>query len=95
MSNNSHFQRGHGVYDCIICERKTRGCADSVSLDMCEQCYELAGWDNHHNDEGELPTAEEMKQYREWRDIAVERGGNKERIEGLNDYIFNEDTEQL
>ena len=81
-----------GVFTCIVCHRNTRGNGDSAQLELCPECYELAGWDNHHNDNGTTPTPDEMAEYCELRDKAVARGGDKDRIEGLNDFLFNEET---
>ena len=57
---------------------------------MCGQCYELAGWDNHHNDNGSTPTASEMREYTRLLDQIGERGGDTERVKALNDYIWTE-----
>ena len=92
---NSHFQRGAGVYTCVICTRQTRGCPDSASLQMCEHCYELAGADNQHNDDGTVPTAEEMKEYNGYMKVIKERGGAEELVRKHNGYIFNEKTDKL
>lgn len=44
-----------GVYACRCCDRMTRQTAgDNDSLDLCAQCYELAGQENSLSDNGEF-----------------------------------------
>lgn len=48
------FQRSFGggatVYTCRVCKRKTRNTGDEGSTGNCRQCFDLAGIDNHIND---------------------------------------------
>lgn len=46
-SKNSRFQRGSGVFTCVCCTRKTRATGgDNHDLQLCEECYEMAGIEN-------------------------------------------------
>lgn len=49
------FQRGSSVYTCRCCGRSTRASRDMSEGDiqLCAQCYELAGWENTLSDMGE------------------------------------------
>lgn len=63
---NSKFQRGSGVYACVSCTRKTRATGgDNHDLQMCEECYEMAGIENAitdgNNDTVLLAKFEELK----------------------------------
>jgi hypothetical protein len=77
--NHNRFKRGRSTYPCSICKRMTRDTGSGVDLDMCPECYELAGLDNMVNDNG-TPEAEWIG----WRDAllvkAVKRGSDAERI---------------
>lgn len=82
MTRNARFTKG--VFNCTSCGRRTRGDDDSASLDMCWQCYELAGCDNQHNDDGTEPNEKEMAQYNDWLQQIKKAGGNDVR----NDYPY-------
>lgn len=45
---------GTGVYACACCGRKTRdtGRGDNESAGLCAECFDLAGEENHHSDNG-------------------------------------------
>ena len=47
------MQRGSGIFACECCGRKTRNTHGS-NLMLCEDCYELAGIYNVHQDGGDL-----------------------------------------
>jgi hypothetical protein len=51
-SSNSNFQRGSGVYTCQECGKRTRatGRGDCEHVQLCGECYDLAGWENLHSD---------------------------------------------
>ncbi len=76
MSKFNQFQRGAGVYTCRCCKRATRGSGgDSAGVRLCDQCYELAGYENMVSDGHTLSglDGEEIKR------LAAEvkaRGGN-------------------
>lgn len=61
-AKNSRFQKGSGMYACRSCDRNTRstGNGDNEGVQLCEQCYTLAGEENHLADNGCLyaPVAE-------------------------------------
>ena len=86
--NNRHFQIGSGVYTCICCSRRTRGDGESNGCELCGQCFELAGWDNHHNDNGTKPDAEQMAEFNKLLARIVELGGDGEEVQGLNNYLW-------
>lgn len=48
MRPANRFITGKSVYKCRSCERLTRqtGRGDCEHIDLCEQCYELAGIEN-------------------------------------------------
>lgn len=84
-----HFQRGQEpVFNCAICGRRTRNTTGSDS-GLCGQCWDLAGWDNHHNDNGEAPTPSEMQEYEALLRQAVRKGGDETKIRRNFDYIWS------
>ena len=91
--SNSHFQIGHGVYDCVSCGRKTRGDRDSIGTDMCGQCFFLFGDDNMHNDYGTTPSADEMLTYNKLLEEIRERGGDAEKVRGYCGYLWTEEVQ--
>lgn len=81
-----HFQRGQApTFNCSICGRRTR---DTDSDHLCGQCWELAGWDNHHNDEGTEPTEAELAGYEQLVAVASKRGGDADRIRTRFDFLW-------
>jgi hypothetical protein len=54
-SKGNRFERGSGVYKCTCCGRNTRstGRGDNENVQLCSECYELAGHDNELTDTGE------------------------------------------
>lgn len=50
----NRFARGSGVYACRCCKRKTRqtGRGDNDLVELCVECYELAGEENALSDTG-------------------------------------------
>lgn len=53
-SKSSRFAKGSGVYTCNCCNRQTRstGRGDNEHIQLCAECYDLAGFDNQVSDEG-------------------------------------------
>jgi len=53
-TKNSLMAAGSGIYECRCCHRQTRatGNGDNEHVTLCEQCYSLAGNENHMNDNG-------------------------------------------
>jgi hypothetical protein len=54
MKKGNRFERGSGVYKCESCGRGTRstGHGDNEHLNLCVQCFELAGMENELTDTG-------------------------------------------
>lgn len=54
MRVRNRFERGSGCYTCRSCGRKTRstGRGDNELIQLCEECYELAGIENMISDQG-------------------------------------------
>ena len=50
---HSSFQHGQGAFACRNCQRKTRDTGDNGQVQMCPECYELAGLENALSDSGE------------------------------------------
>lgn len=46
----SGFQQGSGCYTCATCGRKTRNTGQSLSSELCPQCWDLAGLENEVSD---------------------------------------------
>lgn len=90
--SRSHFRRGQGrtVFACECCGRQTRGQTDCIGIEMCQQCYDLAGDDNMHNDDGTDPTPEQMAHYNALLAEIVAKGGDADRVKALNDYLWTE-----
>lgn len=83
---HNRFERGRApTFPCSICKRVTRETGNY--LDMCPECYELAGLDNMVNDNA-TPEAEWIG----WRDAllakAVKRGSDAERIRRCFTYLW-------
>lgn len=56
MKNNSTFKRGSGVYECLMCRKKTRDTGgDNTDLRLCANCYEIAGIENAIEDGHSTP----------------------------------------
>lgn len=51
MKPKNRFVKGQSVYACRVCKRNTRQTGrDNSSIDLCEDCYELAGIENALSD---------------------------------------------
>ena len=50
----NRFERGSGLYACKCCKRNTRstGRGDNELVKLCEECFDLAGEENHYSDSG-------------------------------------------
>lgn len=50
----NRFERGSGLYACRCCKRNTRstGRGDNELVKLCEDCFDLAGEENHYSDSG-------------------------------------------
>lgn len=90
MRQRSYFRRGTApTFTCQVCDRRTRN-PDSDTC--CPECWELAGQDNYHNDNGLVPTAEEMEHYEAIVAHAVKRGSNGEKMRASCPYIWRPAT---
>jgi len=72
---HNRFQTGRGVYACTICARQTRG-PDGVHIDLCGQCFDLAGIENEVSD-GHRTTAAAKIDAAEILADCIARGGNE------------------
>lgn len=52
QARHSQFKRGQGVYACRCCDRNTRDTGDNGGVQLCPECYDLAGEENHMSDNG-------------------------------------------
>lgn len=47
------FRRGETTYTCRVCKKLTRNTGgDEIQCQLCIDCFDLAGFDNHRMDEG-------------------------------------------
>lgn len=62
---NSYFGRGTGIFTCRVCGKRTRqtGNGDNEYVQLCVACYDYAGWENTHSDNGhdDLDCTDEQK----------------------------------
>lgn len=90
----SKFTRSHGsTYTCGCCGILTRETGSGErGCELCLDCFELAGMDNHCNDNG---VTAEAAGYAKARDAHIaniaRKGGNVDRVINLNDYLFPAD----
>lgn len=66
MATNNRFKRGSGCFSCSDCKRQTRDTGgDNTDLELCEECYEMAGIENAiadgNNDTALLAKLAELK----------------------------------
>ena len=56
MKPTNKFVKGQSVYKCRCCKRQTRqtGRGDNDNVNICAECYDLAGEENHLSDTGKL-----------------------------------------
>ena len=91
MRKHNRFEHRFGrptVFNCHICKRRTR-MAGQDNDNICAECYELAGYDNFHNDNHVAPNADELKFYEAIVAKAAKRGSDAERMRQCFDYLFN------
>jgi hypothetical protein len=89
---NRFSNLGNGaVFNCAVCGRRTRE-NDTGGTGLCYHCYEIAGYDNMVNDSDYKPGSKEYTDAKAECDKlladAIKKGGNAERIKGLNGYIW-------
>lgn len=87
MATSKTFARGRSVLStCGSCGRKHR----HEQAHVCEQCWELAGYDNMINDEGltaDTVPANTFSHIEELLAAITEKGGDAERALKGNDYV--------
>lgn len=89
MAKRNEFTRTGGVYRCQCCKGITRNIGgDGALVRLCEECFELAGLDNQHNDEGTQPTTRQLGEIHRMLAVIAERGGDVKRVKGCNSYLF-------
>jgi hypothetical protein len=76
MQNHNRFQRGSGVFACDICGRRTRNTGQPHDSRLCEECYELAGWENCLSDEGPETFLSYRKTVEGYLDDCLAKGGD-------------------
>ena len=66
MNKISKFQNRSAVYKCASCGKQTRETGDGESsVEMCAACYEIAGMENQHSDEGHKGDLENCQECKE------------------------------
>lgn len=86
MTYRSRFRRGRvPTYRCDVCGRLTRA-VDCEHL--CPECWELAGEDNHYNDTGTVPTAEELARFDKMVAAAAKKGSDPDKMRASCGYIW-------
>jgi len=69
----NRFARGSGCYTCRACGRRTREVGDGAQVQLCEPCYDLAGWQNSISDNG--PTEDSLEACRTATKTILSKGG--------------------
>jgi hypothetical protein len=72
----SKFQRtlrGKSTYNCGCCKRLTRNTGDEGGVDLCAECYELAGTENEISDNGGLVYTKK-ESVKHWLDSLTKKG---------------------
>lgn len=76
MQVTNVFTPGQATYNCRNCKRLTRSVGDNGPLKLCEDCFELAGYDNLFSDGGGKPS--DMKAAGAWlRSLATHVGTDR------------------
>lgn len=54
MKQVNRFKKGSGMFACRICKKNTRAvqCGSAASILLCQDCYDRAGMENEHSDDG-------------------------------------------
>lgn len=95
MNTVNRFTKGSGCYTCRSCGIKTRDTGyDGPQIQLCNQCFELAGYDNQVSDSGiETLTSAEIADIRRMGANLIEKGGVVD-FENLN-HLFSEKTDEV
>lgn len=75
----NRFAKGSGVYTCRCCERRTRDTGgDGSSVGLCDQCYELSGYENAIEDGNDSELSKRsMQTIIDYVREVYARGGNR------------------
>ena len=86
----NRFTKGSGCYICNSCGLKTRSTGDNGQCHLCENCYDLAGFDNRVSDDGiESLTEGNIADIRNMAANLIQRGGTVS-FDNLN-FLFAEE----
>lgn len=86
----NRFTKGSGCYTCNSCGLKTRSTGDNGQCHLCENCYDLAGFDNMVSDDGiESLTEGNIADIRNMAANLIQRGGTVS-FDNLN-FLFAEE----
>lgn len=92
--SNSHFQRGSAAFKCGCCHRMTRHTGvQSIGIDNCPQCFDLAGLDNLLND---CPDERIAANYARAQVLLAEiaaKGGDAPAVRDQFEYAFPREVE--
>lgn len=80
MKPSNRFLKGSPIYSCRLCHRMTRqtGRGDNDLVDLCAECYDLAGLENVVNDGGLLSDSD-IDLVHSLRAFIASKGGNPDR----------------
>lgn len=89
QARNSRFQQGTGMFACESCGRQTRHTGtQSSGSKCCDNCYELAGFQNSIWDNGvEGLTAGDWAEVRRLWAVVCEKGSRERGIQGIEELI--------
>ena len=87
MRNRNRFTRFEPLFNCSLCNRRTRNPDHSGTM-LCAECYELAGMDNHVNDNGLTLDEKIISERDALLNAAVSKGGDAERIKSSCDFLW-------
>jgi hypothetical protein len=74
MRDSSKFRHGSGCFTCKGCGRKTRENGSGNSdCELCPECFEASGIENHMADNGETP--EMLAEWQRQIDLCISKGG--------------------
>lgn len=89
-ATTNRFTKGSGCYTCNSCGLKTRSTGDNGQCHLCENCYDLAGFDNMVSDDGiESLTEGNIADIRNMAANLIQRGGTVS-FDNLN-FLFVEE----
>jgi len=85
MKPANRFTKGHSVYTCRLCTRRTRqtGRGDNEMIDLCAECFDLGGLENMITD-GHALSDHDVDVVHRLRAIIASKGGNPDRAFDLS-----------